>query len=150
MLQPVHKRTKPNYRRLLNLETLMHTLTPRQRAAALHLAAGKTGRQAASIVGVTPQTLSDWCQSTHFKAHVEVLLMKADDLTCIQLCALRHKAVDRLLELLASNSPAVALRSVELALKVSSTSNMKARDVDLQWTAALEAVERANGHEGIH
>lgn len=128
----------------------MHTLTPKQRAAAMHLAAGKTGRQAASLVGVTPQTLSEWCQRTHFKAHIDVLLMKADDLTCIEICALRHKAIERLLELLASSSAAVALRSVELALKVSSTSKIMAKEVDLQWTAALEAVERANGHEGIH
>lgn len=51
----------------------MADLTPKQQQAASLIASGKTQRQAAEAVGVSPQTLTAWAKNEAFKSHVQAL-----------------------------------------------------------------------------
>lgn len=117
-------------------------LTPKQRGAALSLAAGSSGRQAAQLVGVSPQTLSEWCQRPEFIEHVNSLILRVESLTCLELVALRQKAVERLIELLSDSSSTVALKSVELALKVTALSPLPTGEDDGEWRRALDMIQK--------
>ena len=49
----------------------MADLTPKQQEAAALIASGKTQRQAAEAVGVSPQTLTAWAKKEDFQRHVQ-------------------------------------------------------------------------------
>jgi hypothetical protein len=98
-------------------------LSPKQRQAAQFIAAGHTHRQAAAVVKVTPQTVSEWASRLDFRAYVDTLLSAAEQETAQALTGLRMRAVEKLGELLEHPGPGIALRAIDAALSLTATRN---------------------------
>jgi transposase-like protein len=87
-------------------------LSAKQRVAAAMLAGGATGRDTASKVGVSEDTVSRWRRIPEFQSVVVQLIRGAEEAALERLHALRLGAVERLGELIASKNEIVALRAI--------------------------------------
>jgi transposase-like protein len=86
-------------------------LSAKKRVAAAMLAGGATGRDTASKIGVSEDTVSRWRRSPAFQSTVIHLIRETESSAVESLHALRLLAVDRLGELLKSKNELVALRA---------------------------------------
>lgn len=96
----------------------MPTLTPKQQEAAALVAAGKTQRQAAEAVGVSPQTLTAWAKNEAFKSQVQALLQPAHEGVQTALQGLHQRAAEVLASLLETAPPATKLQAIRLIFEI--------------------------------
>ena len=87
----------------------MTTLTAKQQQAVTLLASGKSQRQTAKAVGVSPQTITAWMKLDAFQKGLDGLLSTVEAESTQLLRSQRLKAVDALTDLLDSKTPAVKL-----------------------------------------
>jgi transcriptional regulator with XRE-family HTH domain len=69
------------------------TLKENQLLAAQLLALGKTGREAAEVVGVTEETISRWKKTEDFELYTKELVCEAHEAASIRMQNLMEKAV---------------------------------------------------------
>lgn len=96
----------------------MPTLTPKQQEAAALVASGKTQRQAAEAVGVSPQTLTAWAKNEAFKSQVQALLQPAHEGVQTALQGLHQRAAEVLASLLEIAPPATKLQAIRLIFEI--------------------------------
>ena len=96
----------------------MPTLTPKQQEAAALVASGKTQRQAAEAVGVSPQTLTAWAKNEAFKSQVQALLQPAHEGVQTALQGLHQRAAEVLASLLETAPPATKLQAIRLVFEI--------------------------------
>ena len=96
----------------------MADLTPKQQEAAALVASGKTQRQAAEAVGVSPQTLTAWAKSEAFKSQVQALLQPAHEGVQTALQGLHQRAAEVLASLLETAPPATKLQAIRLIFEI--------------------------------
>ena len=96
----------------------MPTLTPKQQEAAALVASGKTQRQAAEAVGVSPQTLTAWAKNEAFKRQVQALLQPAHEGVQTALQGLHQRAAEVLASLLETAPPATKLQAIRLIFEI--------------------------------
>ena len=96
----------------------MADLTPKQQQAASLIASGKTQRQAAEAVGVSPQTLTAWAKNEAFKSHVQALLQPAHEGVQTALQGLHQRAAEVLASLLETAPPATKLQAIRLIFEI--------------------------------
>ena len=96
----------------------MPTLTPKQQEAAALIASGKTQRQAAEAVGVSPQTLTAWAKNEAFKSQVQALLQPAHEGVQTALQGLHQRAAEVLASLLEIAPPATKLQAIRLIFEI--------------------------------
>ena len=96
----------------------MADLTPKQHEAAALIASGKTQRQAAEAVGVSPQTLTAWSKKEDFQRHVQALLQPAHEGVQTALQGLHQRAAEVLASLLETAPPATKLQAIRLIFEI--------------------------------
>ncbi|GAO23530.1 hypothetical protein ALISP_3350 [Alicycliphilus sp. B1] len=96
----------------------MADLTPKQQEAAALIASGKTQRQAAEAVGVSPQTLTAWSKKEDFQRHVQALLQPAHEGVQTALQGLHQRAAEVLASLLETAPPATKLQAIRLIFEI--------------------------------
>ena len=96
----------------------MADLTPKQQEAAALIASGKTQRQAAKAVGVSPQTLTAWAKKEDFQSHVRALLQPAHEGVQTALQGLHQRAAEVLASLLETAPPATKLQAIRLIFEI--------------------------------
>ena len=96
----------------------MADLTPKQQEAAALVASGKTQRQAAEAVGVSPQTLTAWAKNEAFKSQVQALLQPAHEGVQTALQGLHQRAAEVLASLLEIAPPATKLQAIRLIFEI--------------------------------
>ncbi len=96
----------------------MPKLTPKQQEAAALIASGKSQRQAAKAVGVSPQTLTAWAHKEEFQKHVQALLQPAHEGVQTVLQGLHQRAAEVLASLLETAPPATKLQAIRLIFEV--------------------------------
>ena len=96
----------------------MADLTPKQQEAAALIASGKTQRQAAEAVGVSPQTLTAWSKKEDFQRHVQALLQPAHEGVQTALQGLHQRAAEVLASLLESAPPGTKLQAIRLIFEI--------------------------------
>ena len=96
----------------------MADLTPKQQEAAALIASGKTQRQAAEAVGVSPQTLTAWAKNEAFKRQVQALLQPAHEGVQTALQGLHQRAAEVLASLLETAPPATKLQAIRLIFEI--------------------------------
>ena len=96
----------------------MADLTPKQHEAAALIASGKTQRQAAEAVGVSPQTLTAWAKNEAFKSQVQALLQPAHEGVQTALQGLHQRAAEVLASLLEIAPPATKLQAIRLIFEI--------------------------------
>lgn len=87
-------------------------LSAKQRVAAAMLAGGATGRDTASKICVSEDTVSRWRRVPQFQSAVAHLIGEAEVVALESLHSLRLAAVERLGELVRSKTELVALRAI--------------------------------------
>lgn len=93
------------------------TLKPKQVLAASLIAQGRRCKEVAEIVGVTPQTISEWKKYPSFEALVNTIKLEALEGARAQLQSLAHDAVATLEKvMLQGSSDALRLKAVEIIL----------------------------------
>lgn len=80
-------------------------LSPSQGQAVLLLASGRTGRQVADTVGVTPETVSRWRKQPSFEAELNRIRQELIQVGVEKLRQAVGQAVDGLIELTGPDSP---------------------------------------------
>ena len=100
----------------------MTTLTAKHQQAITLLASGKSQRQTAKAVGVSPQTITAWMKLDAFQKGLDGLLSTVEAESTQLLRSQRLKAVDALTDLLDSKSPAVKLAAAKTVLELTSKS----------------------------
>ena len=96
----------------------MADLTPKQQEAAALVASGKTQRQAAEAVGVSPHTLTAWAKNEAFKSQVQALLQPAHEGVQTALQGLHQRAAEVLASLLEIAPPATKLQAIRLIFEI--------------------------------
>jgi hypothetical protein len=84
---------------------------------ALHVATGKTVAAAGRDLGVDPSTAQSWARLPSFKARVDRIRAKIDDMTIGVLVRASTKAAKRLEKLIASENEQVALSACKTLLE---------------------------------
>ncbi|MBN9429463.1 MAG: helix-turn-helix domain-containing protein [Burkholderiales bacterium] len=98
------------------------SLTPKQNQAVSLIAAGKSQRQVAEEIGVSPQTITAWVHLPAFQDQLEAMLTTARKAATTQLLELRIQAIERL-ELLLNYGPfPVQLNAARIILGVTAAS----------------------------
>ena len=100
----------------------MTTLTAKHQQAITLLASGKSQRQTAKAVGVSPQTITAWMKLDAFQKGLDGLLSTVEAESTQLLRSQRLKAVDALTDLLDSKTPAVKLAAAKTVLELTSKS----------------------------
>ena len=100
----------------------MTTLTAKHQQAITLLASGKSQRQTAKAVGVSPQTITAWMKLDAFQKGLDGLLSTVEAESTQLLRSQRLKAVDALTDLLDSKTPAVKLAAAKTVLELSGKS----------------------------
>jgi hypothetical protein len=110
------------------------------------LASGRTGKQAADALGLTPKTLCQWNARPDFRALVEQLLSETQSEAVRALSGLSRRAVERLADLLESKIDGSAQRAIETVLGRQSgyRSHACPSAAGDTWTAIIE---RFSAHE---
>ena len=120
----------------------MTTLTAKHQQAITLLASGKSQRQTAKAVGVSPQTITAWMKLEPFQKGLDGLLSTVEAESTQLLRSQRLKAVDALTDLLDSKTPAVKLAAAKTVLELTSKS-APATAVDTRFTAIMTLLQGA-------
>lgn len=120
----------------------MTTLTAKQQQAVTLLASGKSQRQTAKAVGVSPQTITAWMKLDTFQKGLDGLLSTVEAESTQLLRSQRLKAVDALTDLLDSKTPAVKLAAAKTVLELTSKS-APATALDTRFTAIMTLLQGA-------
>ena len=120
----------------------MTTLTAKQQQAVTLLASGKSQRQTAKAVGVSPQTITAWMKLDAFQKGLDGLLSTVEAESTQLLRSQRLKAVDALTDLLDSKTPAVKLAAAKTVLELTSKS-APATALDTRFTAIMTLLQGA-------
>lgn len=120
----------------------MPTLTTKQQQAITLLASGKSQRQTAKAVGVSPQTITAWMKLDAFQKGLDGLLSTVEAESTQLLRSQRLKAVDALTDLLDSKTPAVKLAAAKTVLELTSKS-APATALDTRFTAIMTLLQGA-------
>ena len=120
----------------------MTTLTAKQQQAITLLASGKSQRQTAKAVGVSPQTITAWMKLDAFQKGLDGLLSTVEAESTQLLRSQRLKAVDALTDLLDSKTPAVKLAAAKTVLELTSKS-APATALDTRFTAIMTLLQGA-------
>ena len=115
----------------------MTTLTAKHQQAITLLASGKSQRQTAKAVGVSPQTITAWMKLDAFQKGLDGLLSTVEAESTQLLRSQRLKAVGALTDLLDSKTPAVKLAAAKTVLELTSKSAPTATDTRFLAIAAL-------------
>lgn len=120
----------------------MSDLTAKQQQAVTLLASGKSQRQTAKAVGVSPQTITAWMKLDAFQKGLDGLLSTVEAESTQLLRSQRLKAVDALTDLLDSKTPAVKLAAAKTVLKLTSKS-APATALDTRFAAIMTLLQGA-------
>ena len=120
----------------------MTTLTAKQQQAITLLASGKSQRQTAKAVGVSPQTITAWMKLDGFQKGLDGLLSTVEAESTQLLRSQRLKAVEALTDLLDSKTPAVKLAAAKTVLELTSKTN-PATALDTRFTAIMTLLQGA-------
>ena len=120
----------------------MTTLTAKHQQAITLLASGKSQRQTAKAVGVSPQTITAWMKLDAFQKGLDGLLSTVEAESTQLLRSQRLKAVDALTDLLDSKTPAVKLAAAKTVLELTSKS-APATALDTRFTAIMTLLQGA-------
>ena len=120
----------------------MTTLTAKQQQAITLLASGKSQRQTAKAVGVSPQTITAWMKLDAFQKGLDGLLSTVEAESTQLLRSQRLKAVGALTDLLDSKTPAVKLAAAKTVLELTSKS-APATALDTRFTAIMTLLQGA-------
>lgn len=120
----------------------MSDLTAKQQQAVTLLASGKSQRQTAKAVGVSPQTITAWMKLDAFQKGLDGLLSTVEAESTQLLRSQRLKAVDALTDLLDSKTPAVKLAAAKTMLELTSKS-APATALDTRFTAIKTLLQGA-------
>lgn len=120
----------------------MTTTTAKQQQAVTLLASGKSQRQTAKAVGVSPQTITAWMKLDAFQKGLDGLLSTVETESTQLLRSQRLKAVDALTDLLDSKTPAVKLAAAKTVLELTSKS-APATALDTRFTAIMTLLQGA-------
>ena len=120
----------------------MSDLTAKQQQAITLLASGKSQRQTAKAVGVSPQTITAWMKLDAFQKGLDGLLSTVEAESTQLLRSQRLKAVDALTDLLDSKTPAVKLAAAKTVLELTSKS-APATALDTRFTAIMTLLQGA-------
>lgn len=120
----------------------MTTLTAKHQQAVTLLASGKSQRQTAKAVGVSPQTITAWMKLDGFQKGLDGLLSTVEAESTQLLRSQRLKAVDALTDLLDSKTPAVKLAAAKTVLELTSKS-APATALDTRFTAIMTLLQGA-------
>lgn len=120
----------------------MSDLTAKQQQAVTLLASGKSQRQTAKAVGVSPQTITAWMKLDAFQKGLDGLLSTVEAESTQLLRSQRLKAVDALTDLLDSKTPAVKLAAAKTVLELTSKS-APATALDTRFTAIMTLLQGA-------
>src|SRR5574337_374974 len=112
----------------------MTATTAKQQQAVTLLASGKSQRQTAKAVGVSPQTITAWMKLDAFQKGLDGLLSTVEVESTQLLRSQRLKAVEALTDLLDSKAPAVKLAAAKTVLELTSKS-APATALDTRFTA---------------
>ena len=97
----------------------MSTLKPKQQQAAILLLEGKSGKEVAEIIGVTPESISHWKSDPHFIAFMNHLQHKIMNESLVTLRRTAGKAADKLEDLIDNaESESTNLRDCIAALQM--------------------------------
>lgn len=116
--------------------------TAKQQQAITLLASGKSQRQTAKAVGVSPQTITAWMKLDGFQKGLDGLLSTVEAESTQLLRSQRLKAVDALTDLLDSKTPAVKLAAAKTVLELTSKS-APATALDTRFTAIMTLLQGA-------
>ena len=119
----------------------MSDLTAKQQQAVTLLASGKSQRQTAKAVGVSPQTITAWMKLDAFQKGLDGLLSTVEAESTQLLRSQRLKAVDALTDLLDSKTPAVKLAAAKTVLEL--TSKSPATASNSRFTAIMTLLQGA-------
>lgn len=120
----------------------MTTLTAKQQQAITLLASGKSQRQTAKAVGVSPQTITAWMKLDGFQKGLDGLLSTVEAESTQLLRSQRLKAVEALTDLLDSKTPAVKLAAAKTVLELTSKS-APATALDTRFAAIMTLLQGA-------
>lgn len=120
----------------------MTTLTAKHQQAITLLASGKSQRQTAKAVAVSPQTITAWMKLDAFQKGLDGLLSTVEAESTQLLRSQRLKAVDALTDLLDSKTPAVKLAAAKTVLELTSKS-APATALDTRFTAIMTLLQGA-------
>ncbi|MBH1978882.1 MAG: helix-turn-helix domain-containing protein [Comamonadaceae bacterium] len=120
----------------------MSDLTAKQQQAVTLLASGKSQRQTAKAVGVSPQTITAWMKLDAFQKGLDGLLSTVEAESTQLLRSQRLKAVGALTDLLDSKTPAVKLAAAKTVLELTSKS-APATALDTRFTAIMTLLQGA-------
>ncbi|MGP1681270.1 MAG: helix-turn-helix domain-containing protein [Giesbergeria sp.] len=120
----------------------MTALTAKHQQAITLLASGKSQRQTAKAVGVSPQTITAWMKLDAFQKGLDGLLSTVEAESTQLLRSQRLKAVDALTDLLDSKTPAVKLAAAKTVLELTSKS-APATALDTRFTAIMTLLQGA-------
>ena len=120
----------------------MTTLTAKHQQAITLLASGKSQRQTAKAVGVSPQTITAWMKLDAFQKGLDGLLSTVEAESTQLLRSQRLKAVGALTDLLDSKTPAVKLAAAKTVLELTSKS-APATALDTRFTAIMTLLQGA-------
>ena len=120
----------------------MSDLTAKQQQAITLLASGKSQRQTAKAVGVSPQTITAWMKLDAFQKGLDGLLSTVEAESTQLLRSQRLKAVGALTDLLDSKTPAVKLAAAKTVLELTSKS-APATALDTRFTAIMTLLQGA-------
>ena len=120
----------------------MTTLTAKHQQAITLLASGKSQRQTAKAVGVSPQTITAWMKLDGFQKGLDAILSTVEAESTQLLRSQRLKAVDALTDLLDSKTPAVKLAAAKTVLELTSKS-APATALDTRFTAIMTLLQGA-------
>ena len=120
----------------------MTATTAKQQQAVTLLASGKSQRQTAKAVGVSPQTITAWMKLDAFQKGLDGLLSTVEAESTQLLRSQRLKAVDALTDLLDSKTPAVKLAAAKTVLELTSKS-APATALDTRFTAIMTLLQGA-------
>ena len=120
----------------------MSDLTAKQQQAVTLLASGKSQRQTAKAVGVSPQTITAWMKLDAFQKGLDAILSTVEAESTQLLRSQRLKAVDALTDLLDSKTPAVKLAAAKTVLELTSKS-APATALDTRFTAIMTLLQGA-------
>ena len=99
----------------------MPSLTPRQLRAVSLLAQGKSQRQTARDIGVTPQTLCVWVKLPEFETQLQTLVGQSQAETLAMLRGQRIKALETINHLMDTAPAATRLQAARTILEATNT-----------------------------
>ena len=114
--------------------------TAKQQQAITLLASGKSQRQTAKAVGVSPQTITAWMKLEPFQKGLDGLLSTVEAESTQLLRSQRLKAVDALTDLLDSKAPAVRLAAARTVLEITA-SKAPPTEASAKFAAVLALLE---------